>query len=168
MGKNSKYGSVGVIIRKDKDGGETYSEPKSNEEARGRVVNVIENTSDSPKHVQNVGRYTDVLMGPGSVLHITVEDEIRGVPNEIKGTGIVKKKYDPAKHDRPNPVTGGMPGMEPIDARESLPPDHAAQKLKRIEKRLGKKLAGWGTRDEVRAVAEEVKEIAAKEGVEIE
>ena len=114
------YKSVGILIKRDAEGN-TFE--NVDEKDMKKTVNVLRNTSNKPRHVQNVGTKTDVIMGKDGVLPITLEDEIAGVPNEIKGTGIKKERYDPAKHDRPNPMTGGMPGMEPVDAQDSLPDD---------------------------------------------
>ena len=159
MPEAKDYGSVGVLIHKTDDG----EVRKVTQNEMKEPVAVMENTSTKKRWVQGLGTHTDVIMAPDSTINLTLEDIERGVPNEIKGTGVKKKKYDPDKHEHPHPMTGGAPDMQPVDARDSLPPDHPARKaLNRIERELGKPLCGKGSKEEVHKIAEEATEIAGK------
>ena len=161
MAKVKDYKSIGTLIRRSEDGSTIE---KVTEDEMDEVVGVMENCSTDKQWVQNVGTTTDLIMAPGSTKKITVRDLEAGVPTEIKGTGVKMKKYDSGKHDRPDPMTGGTPGLVPVDARKSLPADHPARlqmaKQERMAERLGKPLCGKGTPDEVRRIADEARELA--------
>lgn len=160
-GKDFKQ--VGFIINKDSNGSfESVGESISRKEFTEKPVFSIKNTSTKKQHVQMIGKHTDVLMAPGAVLPMTMQDDMMGVPEEMKGTGVKKIPYKP-EHE-PSDILGGVPGMKTTNARDFLPDDHQAlRKARGFEQRLGAPLAGMGSEAEVQQILERASDLAAME-----